>query len=139
MATGRLRRLAGLSGGGPNARRFDRAIAELQMGFQIVKVGISDANRWAYSYVYDLFLRRFPHVPEIARKISIDTAMETLLRCYLRNVGVQTEAATRRLFRWDEWEWDRLLTRLTEQNIVLRDVQVEGLRGPCLALAEAHT
>jgi len=49
MATSRLRQLAGLSGGGANARRFDRAIVELQMELKIVKVGISDANRWGSS------------------------------------------------------------------------------------------
>lgn len=134
MATSRLRQLAGLSGGGANARRFERAIADLQMEFKIVKVGTSDANRWGYAYVYDLFLRRFPDVPALARKISTGDAMDALLLRYLRNVVAQTERAARRLFRWDGWEWDRLIERLRERKLIRRDVRVEGLRSPCLAL-----
>ncbi|MCD6520419.1 MAG: hypothetical protein J7M05_10915 [Anaerolineae bacterium] len=136
MATSRLRQLAGLSGGGANARRFDRAIAELQMELKIVKVGISDANRWGYAYVYDLFLRRFPHIPEIARKISTDQAMETLLLRYLQNVIAVPEAQARRLFRWDEWEWSRLMQRLVKRELIVRGTSIEGLRGPCLTLPE---
>ena len=134
MATSRLRQLAGLAGGGVNARRFDRAMGELQMELKIVKVGISDANRWGYAYVYDLFLRRFPQVPESARAITTDEAMETLLLRYIRNVVVQPAAATQRMFRWSDWEWERLLDRLVRQGMIRRDLQVSGFRGPCLAL-----
>ncbi|MBN1401529.1 MAG: hypothetical protein JXA74_11870 [Anaerolineae bacterium] len=136
MATSRLRQEAGLPGGGANARRFESALTELQMELKIVKVGISDANRWGYAYVYDLFLRRFPEVPEAARAISTDAAMETLLVRYLRNVVAQTQAGVKRVFGWDEWEWERLLDRLTEKGLIRRDLRIEGLRGPCLALAE---
>ena len=135
MSTGRLRRLAGLSGGGDNARRFDRAITELQVELKIVKVGISDANRWGYSYVYDLFIRRFPQVPEAAREIGTDEAMATLLLRYLHNVVVQPERAARRLFRWERWEWDPLLTRLAEAGRIRRGVRVEGMSESCLAVA----
>lgn len=133
MATSRLRQVAGLAGGA-NARRFERALVELQRELKIVKVGTSDANAWGYAYVYDLFLRRFPDMPEAARPIGTDAAMETLLERYLRNVIAQTETATRRLFRWDAWEWTRLLERLAEQRRLLRGVRIEGFRGSCLML-----
>lgn len=129
MATSRLRQLAGLPGGGVNARRFDRALAELQMGLQIVKVGISDANRWGYAYVYDLFLRRFPDVPGRARKISSDEAMGTLVLRYLDNVIVQLESTTQRLFRWEPREWNHLLNSLDQDKRVRRDIVVDGLAG----------
>ncbi len=135
MATSRLRQEVGLAGGGPTARRFERAITELQAELKIVKAGISDANRWGYAYVYDLFLRRFPDVPEAARRISTDQAMDTLLLRYLRNVVAYPEAGVRRLFGWDEWEWDRLMARLAERGAIQRDVQVDGYRGHCLATA----
>lgn len=136
MATSRLRQLAGLAGGGANARRFDRAIAELQIGMKIVKVGISDANRWGYAYVYDLFLRRFPNIPERARKISSDQAMATLLLRHLHNVVVETERALRRLFRWEDWEWERLMRRLTERGLIRRGLRVEGWAEEGLAANE---
>jgi hypothetical protein len=133
LATSRLRQVAGLAGSGANARRFDRALAELQVQLKIVKVGVSDANQWGYAYVYDLFLRRFPAVPGQARRISTDDAMATLLTRYLRNVVVQPEAAAQRLFHWDGWEWARLLDRLAQCGAIRRGVKVQGLRGGCLA------
>jgi hypothetical protein len=136
MATSRLRQLAGLAGGGTNARRFDRALAELQVELKIAKVGISDANRWGYAYVYDLFLRGFPEVPEAAREISSDLAMETLLLRYLRNVVACTADSAYRLFRWEKWEWDRLLDRMAGAGAIRRDMRIEGLSGACLAPAD---
>jgi len=135
MSTGRLRRLAGLHGGGDNARRFDRAITELQVELKIVKVGISDANRWGYSYVYDLFIRRFPQVAEVAREIDKVEAMATLVARYLHNVIVQPERLVQRIFRWDDWEWGRLLMELAERGVIRQGVLVEGLREPCMAEA----
>lgn len=125
MATTRLRQLAGLPGGGDNARRFERAIAELQTNLMIVKSGIADTNRWGYAYVYDLFLRRYPQVPERAREISSDCAMEMLLTRHLRNVIAQPESSLRRLFRWEPWEWERLLQRLQARG-ALQTVELEG-------------
>lgn len=136
MATSRLRQLAGLSGGGRVARLFDRAVTELQMQMRIVKVGISDANRWGYAYVYDLFVRQFPDVPEAARGISTDRAMEALLLRYLGNIVIQSEAACRRLFRWDDWEWARLIERLEERGLLRKDLRMREGRGPWLALAD---
>jgi hypothetical protein len=136
LATSRLRQVAGLSGGGRAARLFDRAITELQTQMRIVKVGISDASRWGYAYVYDLFTRQLPDVPKAARAISTDRAMETLLLRYLANVAIQSEAACRRLFRWNDWEWERLLGRFAERGALRSDLRPAGGRGAWLALAE---
>jgi len=135
MATSHLRRLSGLSGGGVNARRFDRAIAELQVGLKIVKVGISDANRWGYAYVYDVFLRRLPQVPEQARHISSDRAMEALFLQYLYNVVAEAETRIRRVFRWEAWEWERLMSRLRSRGLI-EEVRIEGMTKDCWALAQ---
>lgn len=136
MATSRLRQEAGLPGGGENAKLFSRAITELQMELKIAKVGISDANRWGYAYVYDLFLRQFSEVPAIAREISTDHAMETLLRRHLTNVVAVPERNARLLFGWDDWEWQRLMDRLRGRGALRDDVVIQGQRGPCLALAD---
>ena len=139
LATSRLRQVAGLSGGGSNARRFDRALGELQSQLRIVKVGISDANRWGYAYVYDLFLRRFPDVPSAARAISTDEAMDALFEHYVRNVVAVPETMAKRLFRWNDWEWERLMARLAGKGSIQRSVEIEGIRGSCLVSAEATT
>jgi len=136
LATSRLRQVSGLPGGGDNARRFERALTELQAEMKIVKVGISDANRWGYAYVYDLFLRRFSDVPEAARHISEEEAMTTLLTRHLRNVVAVPEASAKRLFRWEPWEWDRVVERAATQSLILRDVRVDGIKGRCLATTD---
>jgi hypothetical protein len=137
MSTTRLRQLANLAGCGQNARRFDRAIAELQTELKIAKVGVADTNRWGYAYVYDLFMRRYPHVSEQARHISTDEAMGVLLTQYLRNVIAQPASSVQRLFRWERWEWDALLDRLADEGAIRRGIRVEGLGDDCLAAPEA--
>ena len=131
MATSRLRQAAGLPGK-ENARRFDRALTELQTQLKIVKVGISDAHRWGYAYVYDLFLRRFPEIAQTARGISEDQAMETLLGRYMSSVIAVPRKAAQRLFGWDDWNWERVVGRLGEKRVLYTDMRIEGLRGPCI-------
>jgi len=135
LATSFLRKEAGLAGGGAVARRFDAALTELQMQLKIAKVGISDASRWGYAYVYDLFTRQFPDVPGLARAVPTDQAMETLLLRHLQNVAVESVSACERLFRWDPWEWDRLIARLASRGAILNDLSVNWLRGPAMAHA----
>jgi len=136
MSTTRLRRVAGLAGGGANARRFDRAVATLQQELKITKVGISDTNRWGYAYVYDLLIRRHPDVPEQARAISTETAQTTLVRRYLRDVVAVEEQMARRLFRWDAQEWEDALERMIAEGQIDTTVRVEGLGGRVLTLTE---
>lgn len=136
MATTRLRQLANLAGGGQNARRFDRAVSDLQIELKIAKVGVADTNRWGYAYVYDLFMRRYPQISEQARQISTDEAMSTLLCRYLRNVIVQPASRVQRLFRWEPWEWNALLDRLADEGSIRRGISVEGLDDNCLAAPE---
>jgi hypothetical protein len=133
LATSYLRQESGLSGGGAVARRFDSALVELQMQFQIVKVGVSDASRWGYAYVYDLFTRQFPAVADLAHLITTDQAMDTLLLAHLENVAVESTPACQRLFRWDPWEWERAIARLTQRGSIVSGLQVEGIRGPAIA------
>jgi hypothetical protein len=133
--TTHLRRFAGLGGGGAIARRFERAITELQVGMKIVKVGISDVSRWGYAYVYDVFLRRFPDVPAAARVFSRDQAMEIILLRHLRNVIAESEPGLKRLFRWQDWEWNGLIERLRARN-ALGDVTVLGTEKVLLAVPD---
>ena len=133
LATSHLRQAAGLAGG-DNARRFDRALTELQTQLKIAKVGISDANRWGYAYVYDLFLRRFPEVAVSARAISRDQAMETLLLRHLGNVIAVPAKSAQRLFGWDDWNWERVVTRSSDKGLIAHDLSIDGFRGRCIAI-----
>ncbi len=128
LPTSHLRREARLASK-DNAPRFDRALAELQMGFKIVKVGISDANRWGYCYVYDLFIRQFPDVVSQSRDISENQAADTILTRYLTTVRVATPAQLLRLFGWEPWRLERSLARLARSGTVRTDVRVGDEEG----------
>ncbi|MGI6367322.1 MAG: AlkZ-related protein [Anaerolineae bacterium] len=137
LATTHLRRKAGLAGSGAIARRFDAALAELQTQLKIVKVGTSDVSRWGYAYVYDLFTRHFCWVEQAARAISTDAAMEQLLLTHLFNVGIEREAACARLFRWEPWEWKRVISRLIDRGMIETDLFVDAWPGPALGHTRA--
>jgi len=106
------------------APRFDRAIAELQMGFKIVKVGISDANRWGYCYVYDLLLRQFPDVVAQAQHITENQAADAIVTRYLQTVLVSTPQRLERLLGWERWRLDRSLERLSQSGTLVTGVRV---------------
>lgn len=132
LPTSHLRHKAGLAGKG-NARRFDRAILELQLGLKIVKTGISDANAWKYCYVYDLLLRRWPDLPERAGAISTPEAMRRLLLTYLSNVGVARMQDLIRLFAWEPGQLVELCDRLAASEELWVGAHVQGWRGDCVA------
>jgi hypothetical protein len=129
--TGVLRREAGLWGKS-NTSRFDRALTELQRGLKIAKVGISDTNRWRYSYVYDLLLRWLPQVPRQAREITRAEAKRRLILTYLETVVVATADQIARLFGWEP-EWTARGIRLLIEERLVDEAEVEGVSGKVLA------
>ncbi len=132
LPTSRLRREAGL-GGKSNATRFERALAELQMDFRITKVAISDANRWGYCYVYDLFHRHFPGVVAAAHGITGRQARETILLRYLQTVVAATPRQVSLLFGWEAGDLDRLVERLAGEGRLRAGVCIAGLAEEHLA------
>ena len=133
LPTSRLRLEAGL-GGKRNASRFDRALAELQMDMRIVKVAISDANRWGYCYVYDLLPRHFPEIVEASRSIGGRQARQALLLRYVRTVVATTPRQVARLFDWTPAEVERLSARLAADGHLRARVSIEGLSGQYLVV-----
>ncbi|MFN8474981.1 MAG: crosslink repair DNA glycosylase YcaQ family protein [Anaerolineae bacterium] len=129
-STGVLRRVSGLEGKS-NVGRFDRAIAQLQRSMRIAKVGISDANRWGYSYVYDLLPRAYPQIPEQARALGRRESMAALLRQHLQNIGAVPTRQVSRLLEWDMPTVERLVADLAAQGAARG--AVEGLADDCLA------
>ncbi len=125
MPTSDLRKAVGMKGGGDNARRFERAIAELQTGLKIVKSGISDSNRWKYCYVYDLLLRWMPTLGETARTFTGRTAMRHLITRYLQTSVAAPAALFPRLFGWDTGVTDRMINEMLADGTLYR-VRVVG-------------
>jgi hypothetical protein len=132
QSTTRLRKLAGLEGKA-NMARFDRALAELQAGLKIVKMGTSDANAWGYCYVYDLLLRQYPQIAEQAQAISIVQAEDHLTLRYLHGAVTVTTGELGRLFGWEPWRLKRLTTRLTAAGAIANDLRWPEQPGTWLA------
>lgn len=122
MSTAQLRKATGMAGGGDNARRFERAIAELQTGLKIVKSGISEDNRWKYCYIYDLLLRWAPKLGEQARAYTGRSAMRHIMGRYLQTGIAAPPAIFPRLFGWDSGVTERVIEEM------LSDGSVEAVR-----------
>jgi hypothetical protein len=122
MSTAQLRKATGMAGGGDNARRFERAITELQAGLKIVKSGVSEDNRWKYCYVYDLLLRWSPQLGEQARAYSGRTAMRHIITRYLQTSIAAPPALFPRLFGWDASVTNRVIEEM------LTDGSLQALR-----------
>lgn len=95
-----LRQKSGLAGGGVAARRFERALTELQRGLMVSVVGVSADNAWKYSFRYNLVTRQFPAEVLAARELTSREAMLDLLREYVSLVGETTTQDVGRLFGW---------------------------------------
>jgi hypothetical protein len=125
-STNALRKATGMFGGGDVARRFERAIAELQADLKIVKCGTAEDNRWKYCYVYDLLLRWHPAVAEQARTLSGRQAMTQIVTRYLRTVIAAPATSLAGLFGWEPSVAARLISRLLEQGELV-EIRVEGV------------
>ena len=128
-STAQLRKTTGMAGGGDNARRFERAIGELQSGLKIVKSGVSEDNRWKYCYVYDLLLRWAPNLGEQARAYNGRTAMQHIIKRYLQSSLAAPPALFPRLFGWDAGITNRVVDEMVADG-ALQAVRVAG--GPGL-------
>jgi hypothetical protein len=126
LSTNALRKQTGLFGKGDVARRFERAIAELQQDLKIVKCGTAEDNRWKYCYVYDLLLRRHPEVATAARTISSREARQRILLRYLDAVAAAPLPALQTLFGWDADPLQRTVADLLASGR-LREVEVRDL------------
>ena len=135
MPTSHLRGKAGLEGE-RNALRFDRAVRDLQTGMKIVMVGISDANRWSYCFVYDVLLRRWPDLAKQAGTISTREAKRRLALVHLRNVGAARLEELVSLFGWEKAELGALAASWAADRELVAGVTISGQGGEYLAWPE---
>jgi hypothetical protein len=99
LATGELRRRAGLAGKGTTTAA-ERALVELQRRLLICKVDLTGRTRGTYSYVWDLAERFWPEAFAEARRTTVMAARANI-RERLRAFGIEpTPALEERLFLW---------------------------------------
>lgn len=125
-STNALRRAANMMGKGDIARRFERAIVELQTDLKIVKCGVAEDNRWKYCYVYDALLRWHPALAEQARALTGRQAMTQIILRYLRAVVAAPPTSLAPLFGWESAPTARLLADLHSQGQI-RNLHVQAV------------
>ncbi len=138
LDTIRLREQARLSAEGAKSR-FDRALTELQVGLKVVPVGVAEVGAWNYAFVYELFQRWLPDVPERARPIKRSAARGVLVRQYIDNVVAADRKMIAKVFhvlRWTKRELERTIEALIEQDVV-REMEIEGVERPQLVSTHA--
>ncbi len=119
--------------------RMDRALVELEVGLQVMPVGISDAGAWNYAFVYDIVQRHLPDLPERARSIRRSEARRALVQRYLDNVvSVERKMVTKvfHVLRWTARELDRTLVTLQEEGLV-QELQFAATEAPQLVSTSA--
>ena len=138
LDTVRLRREAHMSAESAKSR-FDRASVELQVELKVVPVGVAEAGAWNYAFIYELFQRWFPEVPEQARAIKRSEARRVLVQRYIDNVVATDRKMIAKVFhvlKWTSRELDRTIAALLEQRAV-NEMEIEGIQGTQLVSAHA--
>ena len=138
LDTIQLRRESRMSAGSAKSR-FARAMVELQIGLKVLPVRVARTGAWNYAFVYELFQRWFPSIPEEARAIKRSEARCTLVTRYLDGVIAADKKMLQKVFHvlnWTQSELDRTIAMLLEDGILL-EREVEGTKGQLLISAHA--
>ncbi len=130
-----LRREARLLGKESNTR-FERGLLDLQRTLRVLPVGVAQAGRWNYAFIYELLDRWLPDVPAAARALGRGEARAHLLDCYLQSVGAATMAKAGSLFSWRPDDTRKATERLFEEKRAAAVAQVAGAPGDWLVTAE---
>lgn len=120
-----LRKEAHLAGAGSQSP-FNRALDILQGQLRVMPVAVSEAGAWKYAFVYDLTHRYLPEIPESARYITENQAMDHLLRLFFKSLGAANIKQVTALFKWDAGLTRRSLDRLVASGFLVENVKVEG-------------
>jgi len=130
-----LRRLTHMSS--PNSEsRFNRAMTDLQAGFKILPIGVTQSGAWHYAFLYDLVARHYPDIPDLAHAIQEVDARVKLIEVFFRSLGAAQLRDVTRLFGWRLGEAEKALESLVQRGILFRDLELEKGSGEWIALRE---
>jgi hypothetical protein len=130
-----LRKEAHLAGAGSQSP-FNRALDILQGQLRVMPVAVSEAGAWKYAFVYDLTHRYLPEIPESARYITENQAMDHLLRLFFKSLGAANLKQVTGLFKWEASLTRRSLDRLVATGYLAENVKVEGKNEAFYCLTE---
>jgi len=130
-----LRRAARLSS--PESEgRFNKALADLQAGFMLVPVAVTQAGAWHYAFAYDIVARYYPEIPEKARYIGELDARRKLVELYFRSVGAAQLRNVVMLFGWKPGDAEAAIQHWIEAGLLRGGIEIEGQRGEWFILQD---
>jgi hypothetical protein len=130
-----LRRAARLSSP-ENEGRFNKALADLQAGFMLVPVAVTQAGAWHYAFAYDIVSRYYPKIPEKARFIGELDARRKLVELYFRSVGAAQLRDVVMLFGWKPEQAEAAIQYWIEAGLLRGGIEIEGQRGEWFVLRD---
>ncbi len=133
LDTVELRRASRMSSPSSESR-FNRALADLQSGFQILPIGVTTSGAWHYAFAYDITARRYPELPELARTIEEGHARQIILTKFAISLGAFELREALKLFGWRPPDLINALQGLLEKNMIKRLDQVASFPGEWYAL-----
>ena len=110
-----LRKKAGISGIN-NQYRFSKGIDNLQIEMKILPVGIAEAGRWKYSFIYEILPRHFSDIEMQSRRIKVSEAERKLVMAYLRSVGGATQKGIGKIFSWSNKRVEKVINSIREME-----------------------
>ncbi|RPI20949.1 MAG: hypothetical protein EHM70_25835 [Chloroflexota bacterium] len=116
--------------------RFNKALTDLQAGFLIVPVAVTEAGRWRYAFAYDVVARHLPDLIDRTRMIGERQARQKLAELFFGSVGAARLADLARLFGWPALEAGRTVDLMVQAGLVRRGLQMPGQPGEWCALSE---
>jgi len=130
-----LRKAARLSSP-ENESRFNKALADLQAGFQLLPVAVTEAGAWHYAFAYDIVARHYPELPDLAHAISERKARSELAKHYFCSLGAAKLDDLTRLFGWQISDTRRAVDDLVSAGVLKAEVKIENQPGDWVVLAE---
>jgi hypothetical protein len=110
-----LRRRANLWGR-ENQYRYSKALDFLQTELMILPVGIAEAGRWNYAFIFDILPRYYSTLVEQAKQITDREAERKILHAYLCSLGAVNYTRTVRLFKWQTKRVVRRYAEMAEEG-----------------------
>ncbi|GAB4569566.1 MAG: hypothetical protein Kow0077_02270 [Anaerolineae bacterium] len=92
--------------------RFERGLVELEIDMKVMPVAVGDEGAWRYSFIYDIPMRHYPDLPDMARGLETGEVWQTLIGEYIDAVvaaSTREIAALFHIFKPTQRELDRAL------------------------------
>jgi hypothetical protein len=109
--------------------RFNKAITDLQCNFMILPVGVTESGAWHYAFAYDIAARHYPELPDLAHKISEDTARTAVIKTFSRSMGVFELQEAVRLLGWRREQVQSTVMKLIHTRDLVPFEKVAGKDG----------